>query len=149
MKTKLIICLCLISFITVGCGCNKETTKTQKEKLNFDVNFNVSKEQEIDGFKVSDISLIIEENNISKFSALVTNNNNKTYEVNSIIMKLVNLQKLAINLIDFDKKINAGNEYFYENISDYSVVTLKIRGLRKEIEKLNFDETMYSTKKQF
>ena len=70
-------------------------------------------------------------------------------EVNSIIMKLVNLQKLAINLIDFDKKINAGNEYFYENISDYSVLTLKIRGLRKEIEKLNFDETMYSTKKQY
>lgn len=70
-------------------------------------------------------------------------------EVNSIIMELVNLQKLAINLIDFDKKINAGNKYFYENISDYSVVALKIRELRKEIEKLNFDEPTYSTKKQY
>lgn len=44
-------------------------------------------------------------------------------EVNSMIMELVNLQKLAINLIDFDKNSNVKNEYFYENLKDYNVVT--------------------------
>ena len=70
-------------------------------------------------------------------------------EVNSMIMELVNLQKLAINLIDFDKNSNVKNECFYENLKDYNVVTLKIRGLRKEIERLKIDETTYSSKKQY
>ena len=79
----------------------------------------------------------------------LTFTNNFLTEVNAMIMELVNLQKLAINLIDFDKNSNVKNEYFYENLKDYNVVTLKIRELRKEIERLKIDETRYSFKKQY
>ena len=79
----------------------------------------------------------------------LTFTNNFLTEVNAMIMELVNLQKLAINLIDFDKNSNVKSEYFYENLKDYNVVTLKIRGLRKEIERLKIDETTYSSKKQY
>ena len=70
-------------------------------------------------------------------------------EVNAIIMKLVNLQKLAKTLIDFDKKTNAKYSYFYENLSNYSEVVLKISKLRNEIESLEFNEPTYSAKNQY
>lgn len=84
MKKSLIISLCLLTLFTVGCGCNNKKDKNKEEdKLGFDVNFNITDDQEVNGLKMTDTSLIIEKG-ISTFQTLVTNNSGDVYKLKSI-----------------------------------------------------------------
>ena len=70
-------------------------------------------------------------------------------EVNSIITELVNLQKMGFILMGFDKNPSSAEKYFYGNLNDYNSVVYKVRELRKEIDKLDIDEKIYSSKKEY
>lgn len=70
-------------------------------------------------------------------------------EVNSIIMELVNLQKMGFILMGFDKKPEGSEKYFYGNLNDYNSVVYKIRELRKEIDKIQVDERNYSSIREY
>ncbi|MGP1565116.1 MAG: hypothetical protein ACTTHU_06770 [Treponema sp.] len=49
----------------------------------------------------------------------------------------------------FDKNPALGEEYFYGNLNDYNSVVYKIRDLRKEIDKLDIDQSAYSSKREY
>lgn len=66
-------------------------------------------------------------------------------EVNSIIIELVNLQKMGFILMGWDKNPAGSEKYFYGNLNDYNSVVCKIRELRKEIDKIVIDETKYTS----
>lgn len=70
-------------------------------------------------------------------------------EVNSIIMELVNLQKMGFILMKFDKNPKGSEKYFYGNLNDYNGVVFKIRELRKEIDKIKVDETKYTSIREY
>ncbi|MBE6159709.1 MAG: hypothetical protein E7157_01525 [Lactobacillales bacterium] len=89
MRRLLIISLCFL--LVVGCGCNKkENSKTKKEELPFDVNFDLSKETTINGLKISNIQVIVDEKGISHYTANVTNTTDSVYKLNQINMIIKN-----------------------------------------------------------
>ena len=87
MKRILILSLCFLTL--VGCGCKNKNKENKKQELDFKVNFNVSKEKEINGLKISDIQLVIENAGLSKYSAIVTNTTDKVYNLKQINIKIV------------------------------------------------------------
>lgn len=70
-------------------------------------------------------------------------------EINSVITELLNLQKLGFLIMDFINNQSASEPYFYGNLNDYNSVATKIRDLRKKIEKLKNDDSVYSTKQEY
>lgn len=84
MKVKLVICLCLVAFLTIGCGCNNKTSKEKKDDIGFSANFNISNDQEVDGLKITNVSMIIDKNGKSSYSAIVKNNTDEAYSLTNI-----------------------------------------------------------------
>lgn len=96
MNKKIIIGLCILSFLMVGCGCQKkkENKKSVKEVTGIDVNMDVVKEKEVDGLKFTNVSLITEEG-MSTYQADIINISGSTY----------NIKKITVKFIDKDGKI--------------------------------------------
>ncbi|MBP3460896.1 MAG: hypothetical protein J6K21_00600 [Bacilli bacterium] len=92
------ISILLIIGLATGCGCNKKE-KVSKDNPNYDANFNVAKDQEVDGLKISGVSLIINKNGVSSFSATVTNTTSEIYKLNTI--KLIFKDKNKNNIEEF------------------------------------------------
>lgn len=87
MKRILILSLCFLTL--VGCGCKNKNKESKKQELDFKVNFDISKEKEINGLKISNIQLVIENTGVSKYSAIVTNTTDKVYKLKQINIKLL------------------------------------------------------------
>ena len=96
MNKKIIIGLCILSFLMVGCGWQKkkENKKSVKEVTGIDVNMDVVKEKEVDGLKFTNVSLITEEG-MSTYQADIINISGSTY----------NIKKITVKFIDKDGKI--------------------------------------------
>lgn len=96
MNKKIIIGLCILSFLMVGCGCQKkkENKKSVKEATGIDVNMDVVKDKEVDGLKFTNVSLITEEG-MSTYQADIINISGSTY----------NIKKITVKFIDKDGKI--------------------------------------------
>lgn len=93
MKKALVIFVSI--FVTLGlvtgCGCSKkdETKKEEKkEEIKVNTNENVIKDQEVDGIKMTNTSLVVT-NGITKLITNVTNNSTEDYNLEeyTIIIK--------------------------------------------------------------
>ncbi len=88
MIMSLILMLLVLGLIT-GCGCSKkETTKKEENEVKINTNENVIKDQEIDGIKMTNTSMITT-NGITKLVTNVTNESNGDYQLEeyTIIVK--------------------------------------------------------------
>lgn len=131
MKKILIVSLCFL--LVVGCGCNKK--EEVKEEAPFEVNFELAKEKEIDGLKISNIQVIKDEKGMSNYTATVTNTTDNIYKLNQI------------NMIIKDKKGNKITTlvgYIGSNISSNESRTLTIN---TDINIMNGYEIEYEIKK--
>lgn len=91
------ISVLLITGILTGCGC-KKSDKIESIVPQYEANFDITKEQEVEGLKFTDVSLIINKNGISEFSAKVTNTNDEIYKLSTI--KMIFKDKKG-NLVDY------------------------------------------------
>ncbi len=91
------ISVLLITGILTGCGCKKRD-KIESIVPQYEANFDITKEQEVEGLKFTDVSLIINKNGISEFSAKVTNTNDEIYKLSTI--KMIFKDKKG-NLVDY------------------------------------------------
>lgn len=94
MKKILILSLCFITL--VGCGCKNKKNETKEEQVDFKVNFNISKEKEVDGLKFSNVQLFVDNSGLSTYKAVVTNTTDRTYELNQISIRIVNKEEQEI-----------------------------------------------------
>ena len=85
MNKKIIIGLCLLSLLMVGCGCNKKKEKKQdvKQATGLEFNLDVIGEQEVNGLKFTNVSMITE-NGMTTFKCDVTNTTSSTYSLKTI-----------------------------------------------------------------
>ena len=91
MKKVLVIIISI--FVTLGlvtgCGCSKkENTKieeTKKEEVKVNTNEDVIKDQEVDGIKMTNTSLVVT-NGITKLVTNVTNNSTEDYNLEEYII---------------------------------------------------------------
>ncbi len=84
MKNKLLItmsCLLVVGLLT-GCGCKKKEKEKKEEESNIKVNIEkeVIKDREIEGIKITNTSLIVEDG-ISYFTSRVTNPTEEDYHL--------------------------------------------------------------------
>ena len=82
---SLSITMLLVLGLVTGCGCNKKDKETKKEEVKVNTNKDVVKDQEIDGIKMTNTSLVTT-NGISKLVTNVTNSSNKDYKLDEYII---------------------------------------------------------------
>ena len=82
---KIIRGICLISLCVLLTGCFGKKAAANEEKVNKTVieNKNVTKEQEVDGVKISDIQLSVSDG-LSTYTAKVTNESKKEINIEDI-----------------------------------------------------------------
>ena len=82
---SLSITMLLVLGLVTGCGCNKKDKENKKEEVKVNTNKDVVKDQEVDGIKMTNTSLVTT-NGISKLVTNVTNSSNKDYKLDEYII---------------------------------------------------------------
>jgi len=83
MKNKIILMIITITVIglVTGCGCQKKKEKvTPKDDVKINTNEGVIRDQEVDGIRMTNTSLITQ-NGLSYLNTKVTNNTKKDYKL--------------------------------------------------------------------
>ena len=82
---SLSITMLLVLGLVTGCGCNKKDKENKKEEVKVNTNKDVVKDQEVDGIKMTNTSLVTT-NGISKLVTNVTNSSTKDYKLDEYII---------------------------------------------------------------
>ncbi|MBE6159920.1 MAG: hypothetical protein E7157_02610 [Lactobacillales bacterium] len=82
---SLSITMLLVLGLVTGCGCNKKEKEEKKEEIKVNTNKDVVKDQEVDGIKMTNTSLVTT-NGISKLVTNVTNNSDKDYKLDEYMI---------------------------------------------------------------
>lgn len=87
MKKKLLVSLIVLTSLALitGCGCKNK----KEEKMiapDFSINTNIASEAEVDGLKIADITLIVNKDGLSEYSAVVTNTTNEVYKLDLLLL---------------------------------------------------------------
>ena len=83
---SLSITMLLVLGLVTGCGCNKKDSKKEKkEEVKVNTNKDVIKDQEVDGIKMTNTSLVTT-NGITKLVTNVTNNSDTDYKLDEYII---------------------------------------------------------------
>ena len=82
---SLSITMLLVLGLVTGCGCNKKEKENKKEEVKVNTNKDVVKDQEVDGIKMTNTSLVTT-NGISKLVTNVTNSSTKDYKLDEYII---------------------------------------------------------------
>lgn len=96
MKKILVIVICI--FMVTGCGCNRKEEKKESD-LPFEANFNIETEVTKDGLKISDISLIKNEDGVSIYTATVINETDSIYKLNQLNIKIKNKKEKELTTL--------------------------------------------------
>ena len=76
--------LLLVGLIT-GCGCKKKEKETKKDEVKVNTNKEVIKDQEVDGIKMTNTSMVTT-NGITKLTTSVTNDTDTDYKLNEYMI---------------------------------------------------------------
>ncbi len=81
MYKKVLICLVAIAFFVTGCGCEKEKVDSNDDSVSYKpINKEVLKEQEVDVFKITDVSMEATDT-YTVFTIFMQNTSDKVVEV--------------------------------------------------------------------
>lgn len=75
----------LIVGLVTGCGCKKKEKETVKEEIKVNTNKDVIKDQEVDGIKMTNTSMVTT-NGLTKLVTSVTNDTDKDYKLDEYMI---------------------------------------------------------------
>ena len=107
------VSLLLVLGLVTGCGCNKKEKENKKEEVKVNTNKEVVKDQEVDGIKMTNTSLVTT-NGISKLVTNVTNNSESDYKLEEYIIII----KDKIFVASGQSKADCNKScYFFHNLN--------------------------------